>query len=89
MSLRVYRIDTSEQLNPGSTFCASSHVQHSSTPAQRQWTAISIACTRASVNVRGVAGRLTETALDPAAVALLSTSPEREDTVLVRDPFAD
>ena len=24
-----------------------------------------------------------------APVALLSTSPEREDTVLVRDPFAD
>jgi adenylosuccinate synthase len=24
-----------------------------------------------------------------APVAMLSTSPEREDTVLVRDPFAD
>jgi adenylosuccinate synthase len=24
-----------------------------------------------------------------APVALLSTSPEREDTILVRDPFAD
>jgi len=32
MSLRVYRIDTSEQLNPGSTFCTAGARPGSETP---------------------------------------------------------
>ena len=39
------------------------------------------------VIINGPEGRIEE--LIEAPVALLSTSPEREDTVLVRDPFAD
>ena len=36
---------------------------------------------------RGCLRRIEE--LIEVPVALLSTSPEREDTILVRDPFAD
>jgi adenylosuccinate synthase len=53
---------------------------HQSTRGARSWADLPATAIKYIVRLEELIG---------APVALLSTSPERDDTVLVRDPFAD